>query len=285
MSSLKTNEKQILEKLFQMANGYVLNFSDRTMGEFFEDNLGINIYADIYRYASGSKANCLRGFWREADDNLTGRSIHELIDYIENQVLLGILDKKDFPEKLLRKGVEIANELAGEPIEKQQPVSTEEEFVKKDFHISLDALGLDAAMTKTLKQRFEEIEKCMNASAPLAVVFLCGSTLEGVMLGVAIKNPKLFNQSPCAPKRNGKVLPFQDWTLSNIIDVGGDVGYLGQDVKKHSHSLRDFRNYIHPYEQTSSGFNPHKHTAKISWQVLQAAIYEITAAEKMLSSK
>lgn len=285
MSRLKTNEKQILEKLFQMGSGYVLNFSDRTMGEFFEDNLGIDIYADIYRYASGSKANCVRGFWREADNNLIGRSVLELVDYIENRVLLGKLDEKDFPEKLLRKGVEIANDLSSEPKEKQPAISTEEEFVKKDFHISLDALGFDAAMTRTLKQRFEEIEKCMRASAPLAVVFLCGSTLEGVMLGIAVKHPKLFNQSPCAPKRNGKVLPFQDWTLSRIIDVGGDVGFLGQDVKKYSHSLRDFRNYIHPYEQTSSGFNPHKHTAKISWQVLQAAIYEITSAEKALSSK
>ena len=134
-----------------MGSGYVLNFSDRTMGEFFRDNLNIDIYADIYRYASGSKANCLRGFWLEADDKLVGHSIHELINYIENQMLLGNLDEKDFPEKLLNKGVKIANELAGETKEKRAPTSTEEEFVKKDFHISLDTLGLDASTTKTLK--------------------------------------------------------------------------------------------------------------------------------------
>lgn len=40
--------------------------------------------------------------------------------------------------------------------------------------------------------------------------------------------------------------------------------------------LRDFRNYIHPYEQWSSGFNPDEHTALISWQVLKAAIHDLS---------
>ena len=262
-----------------MGGGYVVNFSDRTMAEFFDDNLDVDIYADIYRYASGSKANCMRGFWREANDDLVGRSIHELIEYIENQMLLGNFDEKDFPDKLIEKGKEIARQLAGKANEQQPQVVSEEEFVKKDYQISLGALGFDAATTNVLAQRVDEIQRCLTAAAPLAVVFLCGSTLEGVMLGIAGKHPKLFNQSRCAPRKGGKVLPFQDWTLSNFIDTGKDVGFLGEDVKKHSHSLRDFRNYIHPYEQTSSGFNPHEHTARISWQVLQAAIYEVSSAE------
>jgi hypothetical protein len=47
---------------------------------------------------------------------------------------------------------------------------------------------------------------------------------------------------------------------------------LGLDVKKFSHALRDFRNYIHPYEQMASRFNPDAHTAQICFQVLRAAI-------------
>ena len=40
MANLTTLEKQVLEKLFQKNGGYVLNFSDRTMGEFFRDDVG-----------------------------------------------------------------------------------------------------------------------------------------------------------------------------------------------------------------------------------------------------
>ncbi|MFW5804628.1 MAG: hypothetical protein ACOCWG_05305, partial [bacterium] len=61
MSDLKTKDKQILESLFQMGGGYVLDFSDRTISEFFDDELNIDIYDEKYNYASGSKANRMRG--------------------------------------------------------------------------------------------------------------------------------------------------------------------------------------------------------------------------------
>jgi hypothetical protein len=48
-----------------------------------------------------------------------------------------------------------------------------------------------------------------------------------------------------------------------------------QDVKKFSHVVIGFRNYIHPYEQMSSRFIPDRHTALICLQVLKAAIHQI----------
>src|SRR6266446_889112 len=95
MASLSTNEKQVLEKLFGMGGGYVLNFSDRTMREYFYDDLGLDIYDVKYNYASGSKANRMRGFWQVADDLMVGKSISKLIEYIENQILLGHLKSEE----------------------------------------------------------------------------------------------------------------------------------------------------------------------------------------------
>ena len=69
--------------------------------------------------------------------------------------------------------------------------------------------------------------------------------------------------------------PFHEWTLSRLIDVARDVGLIECDVQKFSHSMRDFRNYIHPFEQASSGFSPSMHTAKISLQVLKVAIHQV----------
>jgi hypothetical protein len=155
---------------------------------------------------------------------------------------------------------------------------TDDEFLKKEFsEISLKKLYLDSFITETLKLRFDEIKKCLSAKAPLSVIFLAGSSLEGILLGIALSLPKEFNQSKVSPKdKNGKVLPFQEWTLNNFIDVAYDTGRIKEDVKKFSHSLRDFRNYIHPYEQVSSKFTPSEQTAKICWQVLKAAIFQLT---------
>ena len=97
------------------------------------------------------------------------------------------------------------------------------------------------------------------------------------MLGIASKHPKEFNQSRTSPKdQTGKVKPYHEWTLSNFIDTANDIGILKEDVKKFSHSLRDFRNYIHPYQQMYSRFSPDIDTAKISWQVLKAAINDLS---------
>jgi hypothetical protein len=57
VAKLTTNEKEILEELFQMRGAYVLNFSDRTFGEFFQNDMVLNIFDPKYNYASGSKAN------------------------------------------------------------------------------------------------------------------------------------------------------------------------------------------------------------------------------------
>jgi hypothetical protein len=59
---------------------------------------------------------------------------------------------------------------------------------------------------------------------------------------------------------------------AQFIDTACDVQLLKLDVKKFSHGLRDFRNYIHPYQQMVSGFTPDEHTAKVCFQVLKAAL-------------
>jgi len=276
MANLNTSEKQVLEKLFQMGGGGVLNFTNRTIQEFFINDVGIDIYNDKYNYASGSKANQMRGFWQIADNQTTGKSITKLIEYIENQILLGYLNNSDFPQNIINKGKEISDRLLD--IKSQIQEIKEDEFLNQDFkNVSIDKLKLDGTVSIILQQRMDEIKKCLNAKAPLSVIFLCGSTLEGVLVGIASSRAKDFNQATSSPKdKDGKVMLFHYWRLNDFITVARELNLLGEDVKKFSHALRDFRNYIHPYEQMSANFNPDEQTAKICWQVLQAAIIQLS---------
>jgi len=148
MANLSTNEKQILEKLFQMESGYVLNFSDRTMGEFFRDDVGIDIYAEKYNYASGSKANRMRGFWLKADDKLVGRSITKLIEYIETQILIDGLDKLDFPSLRIKAAREIAEKLLGEKITRE----SKSQATYKNGNINIELQ----------KDIFDHVQKLLN---------------------------------------------------------------------------------------------------------------------------
>ncbi|MGH9439669.1 MAG: hypothetical protein ACRD22_17725, partial [Terriglobia bacterium] len=161
---------------------------------------------------------------------------------------------------------------------KVQPKESGEEFLKKDFGpLTLQKIPSAAPLASILEARLGEASRCLQVNAPLAVIFHCGSVLEGLLLGVASAHPQEFNQAPSSPKdKDGKVRPLHGWTLSQFIDVACELGFLKLDVKKFSHGLRDFRNYIHPYEQMSARFDPDRHTAEICLQVLKAAIASLS---------
>lgn len=158
----------------------------------------------------------------------------------------------------------------------------EDEFLKQTFNVDIDAMGLDLNVINIIKLRLKEVETCIGNDASLASILLIGSIMEGILLGTALMYPQQYNQSPSAPKDKdtGRVRKFPEWTLNNFVDVSSEIGLLRQDVKKFSHVVRDFRNYIHPYEQMSSGFSPDKHTALICLQVLKAAISQIGTFRK-----
>lgn len=89
MSSLKATDKKILEKLFKMEGGYVLGFSDRTFGQFFKDECGIDVYDEKngYDYLGTSKANRMRAVWAKEDDKTVGSIIVTLVEYAKTDVL------------------------------------------------------------------------------------------------------------------------------------------------------------------------------------------------------
>ena len=149
MANLTTNEKQILEKLFQMNGGYVLNFSDRTMGEFFRDDLKINIYSKKFIQGSGSKANYLRGFWLKAEDKIVGKSISKLLEYIENQTVLDNLKSTDFPQARLDAGKAIGTRLLGVKQSKKENKS-QATFKNGNINIVLQ------------KEIFDHVQKLLN---------------------------------------------------------------------------------------------------------------------------
>ena len=68
--------------------GYVLDFSDRTMEEFFEDEFGIEIYAQENRTNGTSKRNCLTTFLRRTDLNTALKVLRALWERREG--LLGV---------------------------------------------------------------------------------------------------------------------------------------------------------------------------------------------------
>jgi len=81
MSSLDSQEKRKLEKLFHMSTGYVVNFSDATFADLFIDTADIDIHSQKYQANGTSKAKKLREFWRVESDPLVGTILLALIEH------------------------------------------------------------------------------------------------------------------------------------------------------------------------------------------------------------
>src|SRR5690606_2687569 len=147
--------------------------------------------------------------------------------------------------------------------------------------MDLSALSsfVDPKFVPILESRLVEAKRCLPYS-PLATIMLCGSFLEGLLLGIANKYPIDFNRSPQAPKdkNSGQPKQFRDWSLSELIDVAHGLGILRLDVKNFSQQLRNFRNYIHPHQQVKEDFHPDRHTAEICFAVVKAAIQNLKEA-------
>lgn len=60
LPKLKQSQIRRLDRLLEMRDGYVLDFSNRTFSEFFEDEFGFDIYQEKYELQGESKAKRLR---------------------------------------------------------------------------------------------------------------------------------------------------------------------------------------------------------------------------------
>lgn len=155
-------------------------------------------------------------------------------------------------------------------------MKTVDDFIKiKVSNLNISKLPIENSLIPIIKSRMDEIENCLNSKSPLATIFLSGSVLEGILFAIAYKNMKEFNMAKSSPKRDGKVKGFEEWGLKDYIDVSKELEYIDEDVKKFSHVLQDFRNYIHPYQQMVNKFNPSIETAKLCVQVVKIAIQQI----------
>ncbi len=138
-------------------------------------------------------------------------------------------------------------------------------------------LGLEPGIGELLAARWDEAQRCLDAKAFLAATILMGSLLEGLLLAVCQRHPKAANQATSAPRdrQTGKVKYFADWTFSEMIEVAHKIKWIGLDVKKFSHALREFRNLIHPYQQLQAQTFPDLDTCQIGWLVVQAATHDL----------
>jgi hypothetical protein len=127
-----------------------------------------------------------------------------------------------------------------------------------------------------LASRWLEAQKCQHNECYLSAIIMMGSILEGILLARASMAPVDVYRAGVAPKdKDGKNRPFHDWTLSTLIDVAVELGWIKTDRGKFSHALRESRNVVHPWQEITTKANFDAATCSTSWEVLKAAVSDL----------
>lgn len=138
MADLSYIEKVDLEALFEMGNGYVMDFSNNTFAKFVYDVINIDVYQGVGYTEYSSKANKLRKIWLNEPDNIVGILLDALLTYCEDYKLrrdkLTDYDKKKIGELRLA-----AERLKGNQLAVNIPQKSEEtlQTLKEDINSAL----------------------------------------------------------------------------------------------------------------------------------------------------
>ncbi|MBK8766904.1 MAG: hypothetical protein IPM01_20730 [Burkholderiaceae bacterium] len=153
---------------------------------------------------------------------------------------------------------------------------------KKSIHAPPDYSRLTSSipgLKEELDRRWNETQKCIHVEAFTSAVILMGSILEGLLLARAQLSVSQAYQSSRAPKdRAGKQIAIHDWSLSVLIDVAVEIGWLKTDRGKFSHALRESRNVVHPWQAVTSRTAFDQATCVTTWYVLESSVEDLLAS-------
>lgn len=87
MVKLKNSEIRYIDQLFQSEPGFILDFSNTTFAEFFEDELRVDIYDVEYSGGGNSKANRLRTFLKKSSARQAAKALRALWKYKNREAI------------------------------------------------------------------------------------------------------------------------------------------------------------------------------------------------------
>ena len=85
MPNFRSIDMMVIDDLFEMASGFVLDFSNRTFAQFFAEELNVDIDDPIFYKYGTSKANRLRCLLQTVDQGTAVQALTALWEYREAQ--------------------------------------------------------------------------------------------------------------------------------------------------------------------------------------------------------
>ena len=232
-SSLKIRpvDMRIINRVFGMEDGFVLDFSNRTFAEFFLDELNVDIYEARWAVQGGSKAKRLRYYLRQANRQTALDTLNALWEYREASCVT-----TDYPEldaSVRAAYFRIIERFGGKPPEPAVPTAAHREprvdtavtsaLAARLVDVSImDPQARGYAFEKFLKDMFDAYGMSARASFRLRGEQIDGSFVLGeqtYLLEARWRNARVDVETLRA--FNAKVEDKASWSRGLIISQSG----------------------------------------------------------------
>ena len=230
-AEIRSKDMPIIDRVFGMEGGYVLNFTNLTFAELFREELGVDIDHPRWAVQGGSKAKRLRYYLRQADRQTALDTLNALWEYREASSI-----NADYPElddSVRTVFYRLIERLGGKPPEPVVPTNSHRERRIDDAETSalaarlvevstMDPQPRGYAFERFLKDVFDAYGMSARASFRLTAEQIDGSFVladQTYLLEARWRNAKVDVETLRA--FNAKVEDKASWSRGLIISQSG----------------------------------------------------------------
>jgi hypothetical protein len=125
-----------------------------------------------------------------------------------------------------------------------------------------------------------ELKKVIEVEAVKSRFLLMGSLLETLLMDALLPSPQKAHATEAASNyfKKRKSDSIDRWPLSLLIDVSVELDIVERAVKQLSHSVREFRNLIHPGHERRWGYKVRAKEADILERILYLVASDLEEA-------
>ncbi|MGQ0644883.1 MAG: hypothetical protein ACT4O3_05280 [Elusimicrobiota bacterium] len=115
-----------------------------------------------------------------------------------------------------------------------------------------------------IERDYSELQRAFISKCHKASIILAGGAIETILTDLLSSNEAKARLSPKAPKKPDIV----SWDLKDLIEVAIDLKLIHEGINKLSHSIREYRNLVHPGNEIKNKLSFNEEEAKIAIEVL-----------------
>ncbi|WP_369023599.1 hypothetical protein [Nocardia cyriacigeorgica] len=143
-----------------------------------------------------------------------------------------------------------------------------------DLDTRVRRLISDSATADLLLKRAEEARICQRSGAYTMAVIAIGSFVEGMLLTMLTERDEECRNNRFIG-RDGKFVTIARPNLASLIDTAHARNWIQLDAKTFMHSVRNFRNYIHPGKEIADNPGFDYDSVGLCWAPLQAMLNDL----------